>query len=46
MRRFVALLRKEVRSFFGAPLVYIVGGVFLALSGYYFYTNLNAFITF
>jgi len=46
MRRFFALLRKEVRSLFGAPLVYIVGGVFLALSGYYFYTNLNAFITF
>lgn len=46
MTRFFALLRKEVRSFFGAPLVYIVGGVFLALSGYYFYTNLNAFITF
>ena len=32
--------------FFAAPLVYFVGGVFLALSGYYFYTNLNAFITF
>jgi len=32
--------------FFAAPLVYFVGGVFLALAGYYFYTNLNAFITF
>lgn len=46
MRRFFALLGKELRSFFAAPLVYFVGGVFLALSGYYFYTNLNAFITF
>jgi ABC-2 type transport system permease protein len=46
MRRFLALLGKELRAFFGAPLVYFVGGVFLALSGYYFYTNLNAFITF
>jgi len=35
-----------MRTLFAAPLVYIVGGVFLALSGYYFYTNLNAFITF
>lgn len=46
MTRFLALLRKEMRTLFAAPLVYIVGGVFLALSGYYFYTNLNAFITF
>ncbi len=46
MRRFLALLGKELRAFFGSPLVYFVGGVFLALSGYYFFTNLNAFITF
>jgi ABC-2 type transport system permease protein len=46
VRRFLALLGKELRAFFGSPLVYFVGGVFLALSGYYFYTNLNAFITF
>jgi ABC-2 type transport system permease protein len=46
MTRFLALLGKELRSLFGAPLVYFVGAVFLALSGYYFYTDLNAFITF
>jgi len=46
MRRFNALLVKELRSFFASPLVYFVAGVFLALSGYYFYTDLNAFITF
>ena len=46
MRRFLALLRKEMRGFFAAPLVWFVGSVFLALSGYYFYTDLNAFITF
>jgi ABC-2 type transport system permease protein len=40
------MLGKELRMFFAAPLVYFVGGVFLALSGYFFYTNLNAFITF
>ena len=46
MRRFTALLVKEVRGFFAAPLVWFVGSVFLALAGYYFYTDLNAFITF
>ncbi|MFP6599194.1 MAG: ABC transporter permease [Deltaproteobacteria bacterium] len=46
MTRFVALLGKELRTFFASPLVYFVTGVFLALSGYYFYTDLNALITF
>ncbi len=46
MSRFRALLGKELRAFFGSPLIYFVGAVFLALSGYYFYTDLNAFITF
>jgi ABC-2 type transport system permease protein len=46
MRRFAALLAKEVRSFFAAPLMWCVGCVFLALAGWYFYTDLNAFITF
>lgn len=46
MTRVGALLAKELRSFFGSPLVYFVIGVFLALSGYYFYTDLNALITF
>lgn len=46
MRPFRALLFKELRSFFAAPLVYFVGAVFLGLSGYYFFTDLNAFITF
>ncbi|HYC53860.1 MAG TPA: ABC transporter permease [Candidatus Binatia bacterium] len=46
MKPFLALLAKELRGFFASPLVYFVGAVFLALSGYYFYTNLNAFITF
>jgi gliding motility-associated transport system permease protein len=44
--RFLALLAKELRGFFASPLVWLVGCVFLALSGYYFYTDLNAFITF
>ncbi len=46
MVSFRALLFKELRAFFGSPLVYFVGAVFLVLSGYYFYTDLSAFITF
>lgn len=46
MRPFLALFGRELRGFFTLPLVYFVAAVFLALSGYYFYTNLNAFITF
>ncbi len=46
MNRFIALLHKEIRAFFASPLVWFVGAVYLVLSGYYFYTDLNAFITF
>ena len=46
MSRFIALFRRELGGLFGSPLVYFVAAVFLALSGYYFYTDLNAFITF
>jgi len=44
--RWVALLRKELYSYFGTPVVYVVGGAFLALSGYRCYTELNQFVTF
>ncbi len=44
--RFLALFLKELRTFFASPLVYIVSAVFLALSGWYFYTDLDALITF
>lgn len=43
---FLALLRKEVRSYFVSPLFYVVAAVFLCLSGYYFYTDLIFFVTF
>tara|TARA_B100000315_G_scaffold163060_1_gene151545 strand:- start:5 stop:751 length:747 start_codon:yes stop_codon:yes gene_type:complete len=46
MSRLRALLGKEFKCLFGSPLVYFVAAVFLALSGYYFYTDLNALITF
>src|SRR5213594_2829298 len=46
MQSFVALLRKELRSYFGSPLVYIVAAAFLAYTGYYFQTDLLYFVTF
>src|SRR5438477_11601867 len=46
MRAFVALFRKELRSYFGSPLVYLVAAAFLASTGYYFHSDLVYFITF
>ena len=46
MRSFVALFRKELRSYFGSPLVYLVAAAFLAYTGYYFQTDLLYFVTF
>ena len=46
MRAFVTLLRKELRSYFGSPLVYLVAAVFLAYTGYYFHSDLIYFVTF
>jgi ABC-2 type transport system permease protein len=46
VRGFVALLRKELRSYFGSPLVYLVAAVFLAYAGYYFHADLIYFVTF
>src|SRR5579885_2501702 len=46
MRAFVALLRKELRSYFGSPLVYLVAAAFLAYTGYYFHSDLIYFLTF
>jgi ABC-2 type transport system permease protein len=46
MRAFGALLAKELRICFGAPLVYLVAAAFLAYTGYYFHSDLVYFITF
>lgn len=45
-RRVAALLKKELHATFAQPLLYVVGGVFLLLAGYYFYSDLGFFITF
>jgi ABC-2 type transport system permease protein len=46
MRSFVALFRKELRSYFGSPLVYLVAAAFLAYTGYYFHSDIIFFVTF
>lgn len=40
----LAIVRKELQLYFTSPLVYVLGAVFLALSGYLFYTNLHWFV--
>src|SRR6267142_2318826 len=46
VRSFVALFRKELRSYFGSPLFYWVAAAFLAYTGYYFHSDLIYFLTF
>jgi len=42
----LALIRKELASYFAGPLVYVVVGAFLLATGYRFYTTLNSYVTF
>ncbi len=44
--RTLALIRKELASYFAGPLVYVVVGAFLLATGYRFYTTLNSYVTF
>jgi ABC-2 type transport system permease protein len=46
VRSFVALFRKELRSYFASPLLYLVAAAFLAYTGYYFHSDLIHFVTF
>ena len=43
--RMFAVMRKELRSYFAFPLVYIISGIFLLLSGWYAFTDLKFFTT-
>jgi gliding motility-associated transport system permease protein len=45
MARMFAVTRKELRSYFAFPLVYVLTGIFLVLAGYYAYTDLVYFVT-
>jgi ABC-2 type transport system permease protein len=42
--KFLAVVQKELGSYFRSLLAYVVIAVFLVLSGYFFYTNLSFFI--
>ena len=43
--RTLALVRKELASYFAGPLVYVVIGAFLCATGLQFYTTLNSYVT-
>ena len=42
----LAIMRKELISYFSGPLVYVVIGAFLFATGYQFYTTLTSYVTF
>jgi len=46
LTNFWAILRKELRSYFFSPFIYLISAVFLLLSGYYFYTDLIFYVQF
>src|SRR5271168_1070163 len=43
--RMLAVTRKELRSYFAFPLVYVLSGVFTVLVGWYAYSDLVYFVT-
>lgn len=43
MKHLGPFLRKELHAYIHSPIAYIVGGVFLALIGYFFYSSLQGF---
>jgi ABC-2 type transport system permease protein len=40
----LAIVRKELRLYFGSPLFYVLASVILVLAGYLFYTNLHLYV--
>jgi ABC-2 type transport system permease protein len=40
----LTILARELRGYFTSVLAYVILGVFLVLSGYFFYTNLELFV--
>jgi ABC-2 type transport system permease protein len=43
MKGFVAVFRRELYAFFASPIFYVVGTIFLILSGYFFYNSVAYF---
>ncbi len=46
MRKAIIVCRRELTAMFSGPLAYVVGAVFLFLSGYFFYSDLTFFVLF
>ena len=46
MRNVLAIFSKEMRSYFFSPIAYVVIGIFLSISGYFFYGLLAQFMEF
>lgn len=46
MRAIVAVVRRELASYFGSWTAYVLLAVYLVLSGYFFYSDLAFFVTF
>ena len=40
MAAIVPIVKRELKSYFTSPIIYVVVSVFLIISGYFFYTNL------
>ena len=43
MKGFLAVFKRELYAFFASPVFYVVGTVFLAMAGYFFYTAVAYF---
>jgi ABC-2 type transport system permease protein len=46
VRAIVAVVRRELASYFGSGTAYVLLAVYLVLSGYFFYSDLAFFVTF
>ncbi|RPI00889.1 MAG: ABC transporter [Calditrichaeota bacterium] len=44
MRNFTAIYQREIKSYFSSPIAYVVIGLFLALSGLFFYLIVSNFV--
>lgn len=45
MKNTYYMMKKELKSYFSSPVAYVVAGIFLSISGYFFY-NILTFFTF
>lgn len=43
MKNIYYIMKKELKSYFSSPIAYIVAGIFLSISGYFFYYILTFF---